>query len=274
MATQKRKADETRTRPLTLDALREYGELDDFSAPGSFDPEGEWKNVYRIWLVSRRSNGFLIIERTPASDSSPVTLYVETCVLQAAKVIHRTRAKLECANDSLSTPQSWDVKSEILDPDFQRIEVADSWETGRVKDGKLFVNIDQEGLGMGSSSSLTRHHKLPESYTSNWSLFDAVQRLPGEDMTPLEFDLFEDSDLVKSKQKLSYWKSTDLNIGDNVLQLTGYQQIGQGILPYQYWVDEHHRLLFVISGIRAYIFDPDAQKDFEQRMQSLLRRKQ
>ncbi len=272
MATQKRKLDETRTQPLTLDALREYGELDDFSPPGSFDPEGEWKNVYRIWLVTRRSNGFLSIERTPASDSSPVTLNVETCVLQAAKVIHRTRAKLQCADDSLSTPQSWDVKSEILDPDFQRIEVADSWETGRIKDGKLFVNIDQEGLGGGGS--LARHHKLPESYTSNWSLFDAVQRLPGEGMMPMEFDLLEDSDLLKSKQKLSYWKSADLNIGDNVLQLTGYQQIGQGILPYQYWVDEHHRLLFVISGIRAYIFDPDAQKDFEQRMQSLLRRKQ
>lgn len=272
MATQERKLDETRTQPLTLDALREYRELDDFSAPGSFDPEGEWKNVYRIWLVTRRNNGFLSVERTPASDSSPVTLYVETCVLQAAKVIHRTRAKLECANDSLSTPQSWDVKSEILDPDFQWIEVADSWETGRIKDGKLIVNAVLGGLGGGGTRE--RHHRLPESYTSNWSLFDAVQRLPGEDMTPLEFDLFEDSDLAKSKQKLSYWKSIALDIGDNVLKLTGYQQIGQGILPYQYWVDEHHRLLFVISGIRAYIFDPDAQKDFEQRMQSLSRRNQ
>jgi hypothetical protein len=271
MATQKRKLDETRKQPLTLDALREYGEFDDFPPPGSFDPEGEWKNVYRIWLVTRRSNGFLSIERAPASDSSPVTLNVETCVLQAAKVIHRTRARLQCANDSLSTPQSWDVKSEILDPDFQRVEVADSWETGRVRDGKLIVNADWGGLGGGGTRE--RHHKLPESYTSNWSLFDAVQQLPGKDMTPLEFDLLEDSDLLKSKQKLSYWKSTDVNIGDNVLQLTGYQQMGQGILPYQYWVDGHHRLLFAISGIRAYIFDPNAQKGFEQRIQRLLRRK-
>jgi hypothetical protein len=47
--------------------------------------------------------------------------------------------------------------------------------------------------------------------------------------------------------------------GGKQLALTGYERIGEGILPYRYWLDEQHRLLFVLSGPRSYLYDPDAR---------------
>jgi len=35
-------------------------------------------------------------------------------------------------------------------------------------------------------------------------------------------------------------------------------------LPLQYWVDDQHRLLFVIGGVRAYLLDPDAPKRMQE----------
>ena len=263
--------DRNRSQPLTLAALREYGELDNFSPQGSFDFRGQWKNVYRIWLVGRKSSGFLSIERKPASDGRSASLSIEMSVLQAAKVVHRTKTEVQCAIDALSTPLEWETRSETLDADLQPIRAAHAGEKAIIKDGKIIVSADGERLGTGKGS--TKSWEIPASYTSNWSLFDAVQHLPGKDATPLEFVLMEDLDLKKEGQRLSYWKSTKLDIGNETIQLTGYQQIGRGVLPYQYWVDDQHRLLFVISGIRAYIFDPNAQKDFEQRLPRLLGRK-
>jgi hypothetical protein len=262
----KRRQDITRTQPLTLAALREYGELDGFRAPGSFAPDGQWKHTYRIWLVNRRDYGFLSIERRPSSDGGSVTLDVEVSVQQAAGTVHQTRSRIQCADNALSTPQSWEIESEILSSDLQPIEVTRVREDAKVKGGKLSITA--------AGRSLNR--EIPAVFTSNWSLFDAVQRLPGKEAPTLEFALLEDLDLLKQRQRLSYWQSTGIDIGvdgGDSLQLTGYQQIGAGILPYQYWVDDQHRLLFAISGIRAYIFAPNAQKDMEQRLQKLARRK-
>lgn len=237
--------DVTRSNPLTLAALSEYEVMDGFSPPGSFDPDGEWEQTYRIWLVGRGDSGFLHIERKPASNGASIDLDIEMLVLQAARTVHRTKVKLQCADDTLSTPQVWEMESGILDRDLQPIEIT------TVK------------------NTVTSNDRAAS--TSNWSLFDAVQRLPGRDTRPLEFSLLEDLDLMKTGQRFSYWKSMDFHVNDNTLHLTGYQQIGHGILPYQYWVDHQHRLLFVISGIRAYIFDPSARRKMEKTLNKLQR---
>ena len=146
------------------------------------------------------------------------------------------------------------MESQILDADLKPIEVTKVKEKAIVRDGKV------KTTAMGRSFE----REISSGFTSNWSLFDAVQRLPGEETSTLDFTLLEDLDLIKDRQQLSYWQSAEFGFGESICPLVGYQHTGQGILPYQYWVDEHNRLLFVISGIRAYIFDPNAQKDMEQ----------
>ena len=38
-----------------------------------------------------------------------------------------------------------------------------------------------------------------------------------------------------------------------------FSQIGHGILPYEYWLDDRHRLQVVITHSRAYILDDGAE---------------
>jgi len=247
--------DATRTKPLTLETLREYGALADISPPaGRFDPNGTWKHTYQIWLVERGASGYLRLERSLSADGRSVGLSVEMSVVQATRAVYQTKVDLQCAPDALSTPRSWRIESMILDPKGQPIDVAKVAETATVKDGTIEVTTGKH----------TFVRKVPSVLTSNWSLFDVVQRLSGKETKPLGFALLEDLDLLKEGQRLSYWQTTKIELGGKAIPLCGYQQTGAGILPYQYWVDDPHRLLFAISGVRAYILDPNAQKRMEQ----------
>ncbi|MBN1672391.1 MAG: hypothetical protein JXR37_15225 [Kiritimatiellae bacterium] len=274
------KARATRSQPLTLAALREYGELDAFAAPGDFEPAGEWTNTYRLWFVGGRGPGFLSVSRQPRlrqeaspgparlrEDASPgqavsadgrFVLAIERLVVQSAGTIHRTTARMTCAADALGSPLRWELESRILARDGRPLPAADVRETGVAEKGRVRIG--------------TREREMPSAFTCNWSLFEAVQRLPGTDTGALRFDLLEDLDQPKRGHQLSFLKAVPFDTGKARLDLTGYQQLGTGVLPYTYWVDARHRLLFAISGLRAYIYDPNARAEFDRRLAARAKR--
>jgi hypothetical protein len=42
------------------------------------------------------------------------------------------------------------------------------------------------------------------------------------------------------------------------VRLRGFRQIGRGILPTHYWLDDEHRLIAASGGLRAFIWDNGA----------------
>ena len=105
----------TRSRPLTLAALEEYGALSGFQPPtGPFDPQGAWKHTYRIWMVASGGftpkptdmhyRGYVEIDRQPLAESKGIVLRVRQSVLQQAPAVGRFLAEL-----ILSRPQSLDL---------------------------------------------------------------------------------------------------------------------------------------------------------------------
>ena len=99
-----RKEDPTRSRPLSLDFLRQLGVLKDFTPPtGAFDPHGAWASSYHLWLVQRHfGGGALTLRREPAGRG--VRLHVTYDVAEYAGGIRRSKATVECAADALCTP--------------------------------------------------------------------------------------------------------------------------------------------------------------------------
>ena len=91
--------------------------------------------------------------------------------------------------------------------------------------------------------------------TADWCLFEAVQRLPFESTTPLVVDILEGLSVHKYNQRLSYRGL--YTRANNSLQW--FHQIGHGVLPYEYWLDNHHRLQMVTTGARTYILSDDAE---------------
>ena len=259
--------------PLALSMLEERGFLEGFSPPTeAFAPAGAWKHSYDICLTDGKppgKTGILAIERALGATPKSATLTVEMQVLQTYSAVQRTKATIQCANDALSTPQSWQMESVLLNPDGQPIAETKVEEKATVKEGMIEV----EPLNAPKEVRRSRTMKVPAPFTANWCLLDAVQRLSLKDMPPLPFALLEELDLLKEGQSLYLHGPTSLTVNGKALPLTEYVQIGEGILPYHYGLDAQRRLLFVASARRAYIWNPSAAQGFEETRQRASRRK-
>lgn len=226
--------------------------LERFSPPSeSFNAAAHWVLTYALWLENaKRAAGYMELRRERSG--SGLSLQVESAVLQKTGVIHSTKAKILCADDALCTPHSWQLESSILSLAGDPVPSTQLTYTAVVKKNTIEAEF----------SAGKRFRQLLLPFTSNWSLFEAVQRLStGRTTSPLRFALLEDLDLLKPRQTLSALGTTSVAVaGGRFLSLDGYEQIGDGVLPCHYWVDDQHRLLFAISGTRAYLYDPDARQ--------------
>ncbi|MBN2452544.1 MAG: hypothetical protein JXR77_19320 [Lentisphaeria bacterium] len=236
-----------RSYPLTLDSLREMGVFAHLTgAPAAADPARSSRVSYRIWLVQQNfSGGSLVLTREPTG--AGMRLSVALDMAEYTGEVFRYRATIECDADALATPRSWTLESGTFDHADEPVPESQLRQTGKL-DGANLTLI---------SAGTTRQHRIPTPATSNWSLFEAVRRLPRTGVAPLEFTLIEDMDLVKPDQRLEFREETSITLGADAVPLRGYQQIGRGILPWQYWVDAHGSLLFAFSGLRAFVHDPD-----------------
>ena len=227
--------------PLTPTLLEELGALSNFPPSSEdFKPDGNWVNTYRIWTChgyreSGNDNvGFLRIKRLFNPQRS-LTLKVHQEVLQADALVNIIEATIECRNNQLASPIQWKVSSRF-----------------RGADGRYISELS-------SNDNDVADERLDRS-TGDWCLFEAVQRLKTSKETVLTFDMLEGLGLLKKDQRLSYRGLYPTKIGGEDIPLHCFVQLGSGILPCEYWLDDRHRLLVVASMNKAYIFDEQAEK--------------
>jgi len=261
--------DITLTQPLTPSALHEYGILNDISIPSeSFNPAGQWKHSYQIWCAQKPLNryaGWITISRTPSDKGLGAILDIEKAVLQTSLTIHQTKAIIQCSTDQLSSPLSWQIESLLIDRKGKPLIETRISQKARVAHGVIEVHDGQRFF----------RRKTPVTITSDFSLFDAVQRFTGRDTTLFRFALLEDLDLIKKNQQLAFCEETgNIEIGGKMISLHSYEQAGDGILPQRYWLDDQHRLILVLSHQRAYIFDPNARQRLQPEIKAHLAEEQ
>ena len=227
--------------PITPSMLVELDAITKLSpAPENFNPAGNWLHSYRIWTChgyresGNESVGFLRIERIGNSDETFV-LNVHQEVVQTDAIIHIIDGTIKCRNNQLASPVEWRLKSEFIGTDGKHISELLSSDNGKAVEG---VKIT----------------------TSDFCLFEAVQRLAYEKENSVSFDLLEGMSLKKSDHRLSYRSVTPLKMDGVDIPLHCFVQIGSGILPYEYWLDSRHRLLAVTSMNKAYILDKKAEQ--------------
>jgi hypothetical protein len=226
--------------PLTPTLLNALSALRDFPPSSEdFKPHGNWINTYRIWTChgyresSNENVGFLRIKRLIDSDNS-IVLKVHQEILQADALVNVLEATIKCRNNQLASPIQWKVSSHFIDSDGKHISQLSSNDNG---------------------SDAERANKN----TSEWCLFEAVQRLEFNRHTSLNFDMLEGLSLLKKDQHLSYRGLLPAKMDGKNIFLHCFVQLGNGILPYEYWLDDHNRLLLVTSMNKACIFDEKAE---------------
>jgi len=253
--------------PLTPSLLKELSAVDEFpETPKDFDPQAYWVNMYRIWTChgfresGNQNVGFLRIERTAGKANQPIILKVRQEVIQTDGLLHTLDAKIKCLNNQLASPVQWHLRSNFLDPNRQNIHDLGTDEIA-VIDGNI-INIRARG-----------GHKFRREVrgllTSDWCLFEAVQRLKFDKEPSLNFDMLEGLGLLKQGQCLSYSGAYPMKMGGKNVSLHRFDQLGDGILPYEYWLDNNLRLVAVTSMNKAYILDGQAEKTIKQRIEQL-----
>ena len=217
-----------------------------FSPPESpFDPEGEWTLSYGVYSLANVCDlaGGLTLFRKPSPDGgASITLDYEKHLPDSRK--QNVTAKIHCSADRLSTPDRWSYRSEVLDQAGELLEQLSLERSALAKDDLVEFR----------TGGRLRNKRIARPFTLGWLLFDAVQRLPRREFSPIRFAMFDDFDQVKASQELSFHKTVDVDFGDSgTVRLYAFDHLGEGIVPWVYWVDGEGRLLFAVAGIEAYI---------------------
>ncbi len=222
---------------------------------GAFNPGGAWSLRYTRHALIPELDG------TPGRGAQSGTLRLEqqpdqeTLQLRAAETVTTgysaptTLAEITCTKDALLTPRRWALTIR--------------WQTsapGKVTAGEL----DQkrgghvEGKELVFQATRERRRPAPERWTSFWSLFAAVQRLPFAQGSVLTFDLFEELELHKPGHRLAYIGPHPVAQGAKTLNLHVFEQTGHGVLPWRWWLDDQHRVLLAAGGRLAYLLESGA----------------
>jgi len=222
-------------------------ELAGFTPPaGPFDPEGEWTSSYGVYTLANVCDlvGSLTLLRKPAPDGSGTTIFLDYEKRLPESRKQKVAAEIHCSADGLSTPHRWSYSSELLDHAGESLEHLKLAKSAVARES--FVEFHTGGR--------LRKKRIARPFTLGWLLFDAVQRLPRREFSPVHFAMLDHFDQVKLNQQLSFHKTVDIEFGDpGTVRLNAYDHLGEGIVPSVYWVDGEGRLLFVVAGIEAYI---------------------
>jgi hypothetical protein len=250
-------------RPLTPAALSDYGELDRGAEIGEFDPGGPWTQHYRIWMTGGdwdSYRGRLILQRVPSKGGGFELRVEQSLLISRIRAVQETQAVIQCADDPLATTKSWRLTDSVRDVKTgEAFEDAAVEQTGVVRDGEIEI----------VTNGLARTHRTSTPVTSNWSLFEAVQRLPGEQAPRLDFALLDNLDALKGEQRLSFREETEIAFGGSNVPVVCYNQIGRGVLPYRYYVYGPGVLLLAHTDLRAYILDPQVVETHKKKVQWL-----
>ena len=248
--------------PLTPASLFEMGAFSGFPTPVDwFSPTGDWTSTYRIWTChgyresGNDNRGFLRVRRESGKPGGPFDLQIDRRVIHDGANVHLIRAEVNCSNDELASPNEWVLHSQFIGVDGKPRKKLDLAEQVRV-DGRVMA-ITRGGT--------IRRQQVSDRLTADWCLFEALQRRPFEEGPPRPFDVLEGLSLVRPGHRLSYRGLSTLKTPEIDTHLHWFQQIGTGTWPYEYWLDDRHRLVMAVTNSRAYILDDEAEVTIKQR---------
>lgn len=253
----------TRTKigqPFTPESLFSYGIFNaSICQAESLKGRESWTNHYNIWLnygyqekSSWKQGGTLAIEKLTQSKKARSETYRASQVYyNPDHVSHTIDAEMICSLDPIPRLLSWSTDTKFTGTDrTQYADVAPAF-TERVR-----VTGSQFHVQIGDRSFVRQGCKEP---TCDWLVFAGVQCLLQDKAArrkPLSFSMLEGLRNLRAEQTLVYCGLQMHQLGDTQVRLHAFEQTGQGILPYQYYLNEAGRLVLVITGYRMVVLKP------------------
>lgn len=230
---------------FSLRGLEGLGE--EYSPPplGNFTPDGSWKQSYAMFVLVPKGAlkvGEFSLERK-VKGSADFMLGIAMRSRGNSGFSLFQRAEIQCNLDALATPVSWlfDTKlaREANDPPYM--------QSGYRRSASVRNSVMMVGDRLRNTSIV-----LDGAYSNEWSLLEAVQRLPGEKTQNMHYTLIDEFDTPQPAHTLAFRDKVNVRLKDSPSLLTGFCDLGTAVVPTTYWVDENHRLIFVCSGLTVY----------------------
>jgi hypothetical protein len=239
--------------------------LDGFRPPVEpIDASGQWDLSWGVYSMGFGvlPAGSVRIRRRPATPDG-ISLNIDYQKALGGDLVHQVLGEIECRNDALSTPRNWKVHCATRGPEGDVVAGTEI---------EIEAECNESGVTLTGPTG-RREIPLSGARSVNWGLFEAVQRLPKAETKPLDFTLLDNFDQPKPGHTLSFREMTDLVIQPKQppkddpkapqaeipesellsLQVCGYDHVGRGVVPINYWIGDGGQLLFVIAGIEAYV---------------------
>jgi hypothetical protein len=222
--------------------------LSGFKPPqAAFEPRGDWSLAYDVHSLTGYwpPAGKLQIHRKSVNGDTFDLGVNYTKILQDG-YRHIVIGRIRCRGDELASPLEWTFDCSTVAADGTLVP------NTALKQSAVRKNVHIEFTdGKGFVHSVD----IRSPFTISWALLEAVQRLPRRQFEPLRFTLLDQFDLPKPNQTVSYRTTELVVLGNKETRLHAYDHLGEGIVPWVYWVSDAGRLLFAISGIEAYVLN-------------------
>lgn len=213
--------------------------------PGSFTPEGSWTQSYTMFVLVPEGAlkvGEFSLERKVKGPANFALGMTSRSRGNSGFSLFQ-RAEIQCNLDALATPVSWlfDTKlaREANDPSY-------------LQSGSRRSAFVRNSVMMVGNRLRTTRIVLDGAYSNEWSLLEAVQRLPCEKTQKIHYTLIDEFDTPQPAHTLAFRDKVNVPLQNGPARLTGYCDLGTAVVPTTYWVDEDHRLIFVCSGLTVY----------------------
>lgn len=233
--------------PLTPSLAYEIGYFDGYMWPTEiFDANQNWLNVYNIYHCSGRREGskkeigYLSISKSNVENES-IHLNIIEKIFTVDNFQNTVEANVDCLNDFLTTPNQWTLASRIIESNKEILDLTFE-EKSKIEANKLIVKKNQKEI-------IT---DIPQIITSNWSIINSLQNQFVERL-PHSFDVLEDLRKLKTNHKIYNQGIDVLNYAGNRHELQHFCRIGNGILPFNYWINSKGRILMMSTHNRLYL---------------------
>lgn len=221
--------------------------LEDYTPPpvSRFDPSGRWQQSYAMFVNQHEKGmklGEFSLERAVEGGQN-FALTVQARRFGNSGFSQFQHAEIRCRTDALATPVSW-----VFDTKMAR----DAGDQPYLDSGRRRSAAVANGALAVRDKWRTCKTPIDGPYSNEWTLLEAVQRLPGERTKYLDFTLIDEYDAPQPGHRLAYRTQAQVTLQNGPAQLTGYYDLGHAVVPTVYWVDKHHQLLFVCTGLMVY----------------------
>lgn len=236
---------------FTLNVIAPH--LKNFRRPtAEHTPSGDWELNYRLYTLGAIAGpggpiGNLTVRRKVVAPGE-FLLAVDYRKQVPQQMAAREAGQIACREDALATPRNWTWSSQLVAADGKPVRYTQLEKSATAAEKAVEI----------SDGPHRRRLPLDSPYTINWALFEAVGRLAREPFDPLRFTLLDHFDEVKPNQTLSFRQTAEIELGGQVVRLHAFDHLGEGVVPWVYWVDEAGRLTFAVSGLEAYLLETPA----------------